>query len=584
MPPLTDVLQEPETADSLLAFFEGASWLPSALFLGTFVTEDLSCVAGGLLAAEGRVALPVAMAACALGIWVGDVGLYLIGWFTARGLLRWGWARRRLDGLRGNSWSRAFADHGTRILFASRFVPGTRNVCYLTAGAVGWPLPRFMLVMGVAVVLWAPLLVGLSAMSGEVVVELLAGWGAVAWLAVPLALVVAWFVIRTLPLTMSWRGRRILYGRWLRLTRWEYWPPTLVFPPVALDLIRTAIVHRTPAVFTACNCGVPQGGLVGESKGDILDLFGPGDPERVAIARYVRFRGDEHDLPERLAIVRRFLQSGAGCCVLKPDQGEKGAGVAVVRSEAEARAWLEACPFDAMVQEFTPGQEFGVAWSRNPQTGRGEIHSIAHKVLPTVVGDGRRSLEDLILAGERTVAMARHHLAQHADRLEWVPAEGEVVALGDLGTHARGATFFDARALATPELHAAFEDFMADAPDLDFGRFDLRVPSADDLRAGRRIRILEFNGVTGEAAHVYQPGYPWHRGVRDMIAHLRRASAIGAANRARGLRQPAGFRELAGVLWTAWRRPRFEAGVALRSPASRGGESAAGGIPSAPAP
>ena len=73
--------------------------------------------------------------------------------------------------------------------------------------------------------------------------------------------------------------------------------------------------------------------------------------------------------------------------------------------------------------------------------------------------------------------------------------------------------------------------------------------------------MLEFNGVTGEAAHVYQPGYPWYRGVLDMIAHLRRASRIGAHNRRAG-HAPATFGQLWSVLVTAMRRPRFEAPAA----------------------
>lgn len=579
----------PQHSDSwLLSCFGGPGqsegWLAFALASGTLISEDLACVAAGLFAASDRIGLPLAMVACAVGIWVGDVGLWVIGWLASRGLLRSAWVRRRLAGVGTGAWRRALDRHGTKILFVTRFVPGTRTVTYLAAGAVGWPLRRFASVLGFAVVLWVPLIVGMSAASGEVVLEVLAGWSAHAWIAVPIALLVAWTLIRTLPLLFTWRGRRLLWGRWRRLSAWEYWPSWLVFPPLALDLVRLAIVHRTPAVFSACNRGIPFGGLVGESKGDILDLFPRGDAGGaaaggaggVAVARYVRL-AKAAPLGERLAAVRPFL--AAGRCVLKPDQGERGAGVAVVRDEASARAWLAACPFDAIVQEFVEGAEFGVAWCRDPRTGKGEIHSIAHKVLPQVTGDGERSLEDLILADDRAAPMARFHFAAHEGRLETVPGAGEIVRLGDLGTHARGATFFDARELATPALREAFERFLQDVPGVDFGRFDLRAPDADALREGRDIRILEFNGVTGEAAHVYQPGYPWRRGIADMIAHMRRAAAIGAANRAAGHR-PATLGQLARVVVAALRRPRFEAREALAAVA-RGDLAAMGSEPGA---
>ena len=74
-------------------------WLPGSLFFGTFLTEDLSCVAAGIFTADGHIDYVTATIACTLGIWLGDIGLYLIGWLTTRGLLRWGWARRRMQGL-----------------------------------------------------------------------------------------------------------------------------------------------------------------------------------------------------------------------------------------------------------------------------------------------------------------------------------------------------------------------------------------------------------------------------------------------------------------------------------------------------
>lgn len=529
-------------------------WLPGSLFFGTFITEDLSCVAAGIFTADGHIDYVTATIACTLGIWLGDIGLYLIGWLTTRGLLRWGWARRRMQGMSKSSWRRAFAQHGAKILFTSRFLPGTRVPSYLAAGAIGWPLWRFAAVLGLAVVIWTPLLVGAAAISGKVVLDWLAAWGAYAWIAVPVALVVAWCVLSVLTQLFSWRGRRLLVGRWRRITRWEYWPPIFVFPPVVLDQLRTAFVHRTPLVFSACNRDIPLGGLFGESKGDILDLFPRCARDGVFVADYQRLQRATA-MAERMARVRTFLQSGR--CVLKPDQGERGTGVVVVKDEASAEKWLQACPYDAIAQEFIEGDEFGVAWCRNPETGHGEIHSIAYKVLPSLIGDGASTIEDLILKNDRTVAMARFHLKAQAGRLAEVPAVGEQVSLGDLGTHARGATFYDARELTSPALHAAFEDLMAEVPGVDFGRFDVRAPSRAALQAGQAIAVLEFNGVTGEAAHVYQPGYPWYRGVLDMIAHLRRASRIGAHNRKNG-HAPATLRQLWGVIRDAFCRPKFD--------------------------
>ena len=50
-----------------------------ALMLGTLVSEDLACIAAGLLIREGRITFEPGTAACAVGILAGDVGLWVIG-------------------------------------------------------------------------------------------------------------------------------------------------------------------------------------------------------------------------------------------------------------------------------------------------------------------------------------------------------------------------------------------------------------------------------------------------------------------------------------------------------------------------
>ena len=55
--------------------------------------------------------------------------------------------------------------------------------------------------------------------------------------------------------------------------------------------------------------------------------------------------------------------------------------------------------------------------------------------------DERQIGERLILDDRRSLGMARFHLRRQQMRLNEIPATGEVVSLGDLGTHCRGALF-----------------------------------------------------------------------------------------------------------------------------------------------
>src|SRR5947207_14848817 len=94
-----------------------AEWIPFAkaagFFLATFVLEDLAAVGAGLLLATGGISWPAAFAACFLGIWMGDAGLYALARFTGRG-----WFERsslRRFAAKDAERQRWFGDSGTPI-------------------------------------------------------------------------------------------------------------------------------------------------------------------------------------------------------------------------------------------------------------------------------------------------------------------------------------------------------------------------------------------------------------------------------------------------------------------------------------
>ncbi|MEM0969273.1 MAG: hypothetical protein AAGJ31_07995 [Verrucomicrobiota bacterium] len=182
-----------------------------------------------------------------------------------------------------------------------------------------------------------------------------------------------------------------------------------------------------------------------------------------------------------------------------------------------------------------------------PPETRGEIFSITQKHLLSIKGDGRTTLEELILQHPRGLRMASFFFSAHEDKLDWVPEEGERFFLGELGTHARGAHFTDGRDLKTEALRRAMDDISQGYPGFYFGRYDLRVPSVDDLRSGRNLQILELNGVSAEATHIYEPGYPLLLAYRDLAEQWRIAYEIGALNQKEGKQATSG-RELASLV------------------------------------
>lgn len=525
--------------EDAMASVDGLSpWtaLPGLFLLivaATLVSEDLTCIGVGILVAENRLGFAFGTAACLVGLYAGDLSLYVAGRWAGRPALErppLSWLIRRAQVDRACSW---FRDRGLSLVLTSRFVPGARLPTYFAAGVLAVPLRGFAVQLFVANALWTPLLVGASALVGDNALNLARSWGTWTPLAVVATAGAVVLVTRMVLPSVTRRGRRRVVGAWRRCSRWEFWPAWLLYAPVAVYASWLGIRHRSLALFTACNPAMPAGGVIGESKSAILELLGPGAP----VARFTRVPARE--APERRqARVDAFLrEQGLELpLVVKPDVGERGAGVRVVRRPAELHAALDAARGDVIVQEHVQGEEFGVFWLRRPGSPRGEIFSITIKRLPEVVGDGRRTLEELILDDPRACAIADSYLEANASRAAERIPEGQRVRLVELGTHCRGAVFLDGRHLRTPALEDALERIAGGVPGFDLGRFDVRAPSEQALREGRDIKILELNGVTSEAAHIYDPELSLSSAWRTLCEQWRLAYRIGAYRRGLGHR------------------------------------------------
>jgi membrane protein DedA with SNARE-associated domain len=504
------------------------------LAAATLLSEDLTCVGAGVLVAEGALPFPVAVTGCFVGIVGGDVLLMLAGrWLGAAGL-RSRVAQRLVsaDAIeRSEAWMQ---QKGAIVIALSRFIPGTRLATYVAAGALGISVGRFATYVSLTALLWVPALVATSAFAGAALVA--AGLStAGTWLgrALLLGLVIGGTMLAAKQLS-PWKLRRRFYGLWCRWTRWEFWPMWALYLPLLPYLLWLAVKHRGLTVFTAANPDIPSGGFVGESKFDILRSM-TDSAEHVARSVLVPAYGSRS---RRAAIVRKFMEAArlSYPIVLKPDRGQRGAGVAVVRSQSELIAVLDSTPVDLVAQEYIAGLEFGVFYYRHPSERRGHIFSLTDKRFPMVIGDGHSTLETLILADARAVCLERLHRRVHRSRLASIPKRGEVVRLVEIGSHCRGALFLDGGHLVTGALEQAFDNIAQRFGGFYFGRFDVRTPSVEAFTRHGEFEVMELNGVTSEATHIYDPRHNFLNAYRVLAEQWRIAFEIGAANRQRGVR------------------------------------------------
>jgi len=524
------------------------------LFLvgSTLVSEDLTCIAAGVMVAQGRASFLFATCACLVGIYSGDLLLFLLGRVLGRPALRRAplkWLLRDSDVALSSAW---FANQGFKVIVASRFLPGARLPTYFVAGLLHTNFWKFAVYFFLAATVWTPALVGLSAGLGGGVMysSLLQGRG----LALKLGMtgVVVYLTMRLLLSISSHKGCRLLVSSWRRLTRWEFWPPWVFYAPVVGYIVRLALKYRSLTLFTAVNPAMPASGFIGESKSEILRrLSGAGD----CIARYSVIEASG-GLSVRFSKAKAFMaQNGLSYpVVMKPDAGQRGSGVAVLRSDLELEERLRDSGVKSVIQEYVPGAEFGVFYYRYPNTSHGRIFSITEKRFPCVTGNGKSSLERLILDDSRAVCMAPFYLNHLKSRLWEVPEPGESVQLVELGTHCRGAVFLDGSWVKTDALEAAIDRISKTYDGFYFGRYDIRTPCIEDFKEGRNFKIVELNGVTSEATHIYDPKESLCGAYRVLFEQWRIAFEIGLQNSERCACQTS-LPSLANLVFQFRRRP-----------------------------
>lgn len=518
-----------------------------AIMLGTFVSEDLTSITTGLLIQNGTLDWLPGILGCFLGIYFGDLSLWLLGRLAGRRVVQWA----KISENRLETLGRWFDEHGWIAIVAARFLPGTRLPLYLACGSLGHKGGRFAFWTFLAALLWTPLLLGGVALVGPEIVEPLQGWLGASWLAFLATAALFYLAVRLVLLVVHRQGRAKVAARISKVWRWEFWPTWLFYLPVLPWIGWLMVRYRSVTVWTAANPGIPDGGVVGESKFDILSCL----PEDCVTPSALIPRDDE---VRRLERVREIIQEKAWefPLILKPDVGQRGAGVKLARTMTDVAIYLKSQPGAIIVQTYHPGPfEAGVFYVRIPGEKSGRIFSITDKKFPVIVGDGRSTLEQLIWAHPRFRMQAQTFLARHEKDIDRVLAAGESFRLAVAGNHCQGTLFLDGSHLITPDLERRFDEIARHFDGFFFGRFDVRYSDVDAFKAGKDLGIVELNGVTSESTNIYDPNRSLLAAYRTLCQQWSLLFQIGDANRRLGQR-PTSLWTLSKLIWLhLWSNP-----------------------------
>lgn len=340
-------------------------------------------------------------------------------------------------------------------------------------------------------------------------------------------------IVKPADLHLWSRTRLRLAAKLARWSRWEFWPALAVYAPLTPWFAWLAYQHGvTTAV--ACNTSLPMSVIIGESKWAILRQLDQAWTVPGALI-------EPGPMTSRLQALQQAVMAGnwSWPIILKPDVGERGAGVRLIRSMTDAEEYFKRSPQPIVAQAYDPGpEEAGIFYIRMPHWRRGRIYSITSKQFPIIKGDGVSTLESLILRHPRYRLQADIFMARLGARSRSVPARDERVRLAMAGNHCQGTMFLDGQHLITHELTMAIDAIAKQTPGFYFGRFDVRYRSDAELRQGTGFRIVELNGLLSESTNMYDPSFSFRRGLRVLLRQWAYACRIGQANAAAGTHVP----------------------------------------------
>lgn len=194
--------------------------------------------------------------------------------------------------------------------------------------------------------------------------------------------------------------------------------------------------------------------------------------------------------------------------VVKPASGTGGTGVTLnIEDDAQFLAAFETirgypryADGDVLIQRHIPGDIYRIV------VGDGRVLAAIRRRRPLVVGDGRRTIAELIIATNSprrlnprlrnapiTVEASTRFLDQHSRSLGDIPPSGEQVYLGTNADGAMWGDSFDVSDELHPTIATAMVDAIAAIPGLRFCGVDVLIEDHRQPLDDQQVGICELN-------------------------------------------------------------------------------------------
>ena len=325
------------------------------------------------------------------------------------------------------------------------------------------------------------------------------------------------------------------------ISPYEFLPSWFFYTPVVIQSFFLGLKHFDFALPLIANPSIKLSGMVGESKHDILTLAGPVAEKWISPFITITTTADAIQQQTQNAIDEMNQHQLFFPVVAKPDLGCRGVGVKLLQSQEQLTDYFNSFPINArfLIQEKAPySAEAGIFYVRYPNEKKGTIISITLKYSPMVVGDGLSTLEQLIKNDSRAGQLAHLYLPRHKSMLNTILEKDTEFQLAFAGSHSRGSIFRDGNKYITDKLAQRLDGIFDDLEGFHYGRLDVKFKDINALMNGDDFTILEINGASSEAAHIWDRNTPLKTIFSTLLLQYKILFEIGALQKKQGHHSP----------------------------------------------
>ncbi len=315
---------------------------------------------------------------------------------------------------------------------------------------------------------------------------------------------------------------------WNRVTNWELWPFIIIYFPLWFLWLYYAIKARAFWFFSNVNPTLEFSGFEGETKKEMYVQLPPYlYPKTIHIPANLDFT----------EVKKLMTDAGFNYpFITKPERGMQGILFRKIDKEKDLVDYNDYVKTDYVIQDLVNlPMEFSIFHIRYPMQEKGVVTGFILKEYMAVVGDGKSTLLQLIHKHPKALVQENEMRHKHAEKLHTILSAGEKYYLSITGNHNRGATFVNLYKQIDQQLCDVFDDISNKVGEFYFGRYDIKCTSIEDLKEGKNISILEFNGTGAEPNHIYDCGMSYTEALQEIARHWKYLYEIGKINEKRGI-------------------------------------------------